>query len=117
MPPSLSSDTPPSNVKKRVWFNTSTSEERMRLRARWKKQRPCCLPKSEGWPQSLGEHNPRSEQTCAQTFGSGSTSKSDRLPSVVVLDHSWMRCSSSPSDEVKRLPACCMALWRRRVQR
>jgi hypothetical protein len=31
----------------------------------------------------LGEHRPRSEQTCCQTLGSGSISKSDRLPSSV----------------------------------
>ncbi len=60
----------------------------MRWRARWKKHTSWDLAKSDWWPQVLGEQRPRSEQTWAQTFGSGSTSKSDRLPSAVVLDHS-----------------------------
>ena len=78
---------PPSSVKNSVWFNTSTSDERILFRARWKKQTPWSLAKSDGYPQIFGEHNPRSEQTSAHTFGSGSTSKSDKLPSRVFFDH------------------------------
>src|SRR3989440_9182097 len=87
-PPSASSSRPPSSVKNNVWLSTSTSAERMRLRARWKKQRQFCLPNSDAYPQIFGEQIPRSEQTCAHTFASGSMSKSDRLPSPVCFDHS-----------------------------
>src|SRR5262245_24853122 len=86
-PPSVSSSNPPNNVKNNVWFSTRTSDERIRLRARWKKQTSCCFANSDGWLHIFGEHKPRSEQTCAHTFGSGSISKSDKLPSAVFFDH------------------------------
>ena len=72
---------------------------------------------SEPWPHSLVEQRPRSELTRSHTFGSGVMSKSDRLPSVVSLAHSVIRFSSSISEEVSSVAACCRARCSRRVQR
>ena len=72
---------------------------------------------SELWPQSFVEQSPRSELTKSHTFGSGVMSKSERLPSVVSFAHSVMRLSSSISEEVNSVAACCRARWSRRVQR
>src|SRR6266487_4332453 len=84
----LASSTPPSSVKNNVWLSTTTSAERMRLRARWKKQMPFSFAQSDWNPHILGAQTPRSEQTCDHTLASGSVSKSDRLPSFVSFDHS-----------------------------
>ena len=58
----------------------SARAERNRRRGPWRNR--------TGSRKLSASTSPRSEQTCAQTFGSGSTSKSDRLPSLVSFDHS-----------------------------
>ena len=107
----------PSDAKKSEWFSTRTSAPKNRLRARWKKHSPWDFDVSDPGPQSLGEHRPRSEQTASHTLASGSTSKSERLPSSVVRLHSCTRFSSAASGEVKRPSTRARALWSLRVQR